>query len=155
VNFSAVQNDPIHFLLKSDLIPSSVSTTLVKTTKFLRSLGWRYEVRLLNNETAFAGPELLPAARNRMHGYWPWTFPHMCAEACCNMLTWCWVRLLCVRKCFCCSSEKWHTKIEQRTNIKFLAKLKKTATETYQLLREVMENIPYHERVSLNGTEGF
>jgi hypothetical protein len=29
------------------------------------------------------------------------------------------------------------TKIEQRTNIKFLAKLKKTATETYQLLREV------------------
>jgi hypothetical protein len=28
------------------------------------------------------------------------------------------------------------TKIE-RTNIKFLAKLKKTATETYQLLREV------------------
>jgi hypothetical protein len=29
------------------------------------------------------------------------------------------------------------TKIEQRTNIKFLAKLKKTATETYQLLHEV------------------
>jgi hypothetical protein len=29
------------------------------------------------------------------------------------------------------------TKIEQRTNINFLAKLKKTATETYQLLREV------------------
>jgi hypothetical protein len=29
------------------------------------------------------------------------------------------------------------TKIEQRTNIKFLAKLKKTATETYQLLREI------------------
>jgi hypothetical protein len=39
------------------------------------------------------------------------------------------------------------TKIEQRTNIKFLAKLKNTATETYQLLR--------HEHVSLNGTEGF
>jgi hypothetical protein len=29
------------------------------------------------------------------------------------------------------------TKIEQRTNIKFLAKLKKTATEMYELLREV------------------
>jgi hypothetical protein len=29
------------------------------------------------------------------------------------------------------------TKIEQRTNIKFLAKLKKTATKMYQLLREV------------------
>jgi hypothetical protein len=29
------------------------------------------------------------------------------------------------------------TKIEQCTNIKFLAKLKKTATEMYQLLREV------------------
>jgi hypothetical protein len=29
------------------------------------------------------------------------------------------------------------TKIEQRTNIKVLAKLKKTATKTYQLLREV------------------
>jgi hypothetical protein len=29
------------------------------------------------------------------------------------------------------------TKIEQRTNIKFLAKLKKTTTETYQLLHEV------------------
>jgi hypothetical protein len=29
------------------------------------------------------------------------------------------------------------TKIEQRTNIRFLAKLKKTAAETYQLLREV------------------
>jgi hypothetical protein len=29
------------------------------------------------------------------------------------------------------------TKIELRTNIKFLAKLKKTSTETYQLLREV------------------
>jgi hypothetical protein len=29
------------------------------------------------------------------------------------------------------------TKIEQRANIKFLAKLKKTATETYQLLCEV------------------
>jgi hypothetical protein len=29
------------------------------------------------------------------------------------------------------------TKIEQRTNIKFLAKLKKTATETYKLLHEV------------------
>jgi uncharacterized membrane protein YfhO len=29
VNFSAVQNDPKYFLLKSDLIPSSVSTTLV------------------------------------------------------------------------------------------------------------------------------
>jgi hypothetical protein len=29
------------------------------------------------------------------------------------------------------------TKIEQRTNITFLAKLKKTATETYHLLREV------------------
>jgi hypothetical protein len=29
------------------------------------------------------------------------------------------------------------TKIEQRTNIKFLSKLKKTATKTYQLLREV------------------
>jgi hypothetical protein len=28
VNFSAVQNDPIYFFLKSDLIPSSVSTTL-------------------------------------------------------------------------------------------------------------------------------
>jgi hypothetical protein len=28
-------------------------------------------------------------------------------------------------------------KIEQRTNIRFLAKLKKIATETYQLLREV------------------
>jgi hypothetical protein len=28
------------------------------------------------------------------------------------------------------------TKIEQRTDIKFLAKLNKTATETYQLLRE-------------------
>jgi hypothetical protein len=30
-----------------------------------------------------------------------------------------------------------YTKLEQRTNIKFLAKLKKTATETYQLLHEV------------------
>jgi hypothetical protein len=29
------------------------------------------------------------------------------------------------------------TEIEQHTNIKFLAKLKKTATEMYQLLREV------------------
>jgi predicted transcriptional regulator len=29
------------------------------------------------------------------------------------------------------------TKIEQHTNIKFLAKLKKTDTKTYQLLREV------------------
>jgi hypothetical protein len=29
----------------------------------------RYEVRLLNNETVFAVPELLPAALNRMHGY--------------------------------------------------------------------------------------
>jgi hypothetical protein len=29
------------------------------------------------------------------------------------------------------------TKIEQRINIKFLSKLNKTATETYQLLREV------------------
>jgi hypothetical protein len=29
------------------------------------------------------------------------------------------------------------TKVEQRTNIKFLAKLKKTTTEMYQLLREV------------------
>jgi hypothetical protein len=28
-----------------------------------------YEVWLLNNETAFAAPELLPAAPNRMHGY--------------------------------------------------------------------------------------
>jgi hypothetical protein len=32
------------------------------------------------------------------------------------------------------------TKIEQRTNIKFLAKLKKTTTETYQLLYEVYED---------------
>jgi 3'-phosphoadenosine 5'-phosphosulfate sulfotransferase len=31
------------------------------------------------------------------------------------------------------------TKIEQRTNIKLLAKLKTTATETYQLLREVYQ----------------
>jgi hypothetical protein len=29
------------------------------------------------------------------------------------------------------------TKIEQRTNIKFLAKQKKTATKTYQLLCEI------------------
>jgi hypothetical protein len=28
-----------------------------------------YEVRLLNNETAFAAPELLPAAPNHMHEY--------------------------------------------------------------------------------------
>jgi hypothetical protein len=29
------------------------------------------------------------------------------------------------------------TKIEQRTNVRYVAKLKKTATKTYQLLREV------------------
>jgi hypothetical protein len=28
-----------------------------------------YKVWLLNNETAFTAPELLPAAPNRMHGY--------------------------------------------------------------------------------------
>jgi hypothetical protein len=47
------------------------------------------------------------------------------------------------------------TKIEQRTNTKFLAKLKKTTTETYQLFVKFMEKIPYHEHMSLNGTEGF
>jgi hypothetical protein len=40
------------------------------------------------------------------------------------------VFLLLIRK-------KTDTKTEHSTNIKFLAKLKKTATEMYQLLREV------------------
>jgi hypothetical protein len=78
-------------------------------------LSWHhYEMRLLNNETAFSAPKLQPAAPNSIHGYWPWTFPHLCAEVCCNMLTQCWVRRLCVRTCFCCSSEKWLT---QKSNV--------------------------------------
>jgi hypothetical protein len=48
-----------------------------------------------------------------------------------------------------------NTKIEQRTNIKFFAKLRKTATKTYQLLREVYGEDTHPDNVSLNGTEGL
>jgi hypothetical protein len=47
------------------------------------------------------------------------------------------------------------TKIEQRTNIKFLAKLKKPLPKRTSHYVKFMEKIPYHEHMSLNGTEGF
>jgi hypothetical protein len=78
--------------LSSVPIVSATGVITKKSTKYcsikiLQIDSLSCEVRLLNNETAFAAPELLPAAPNCMHGYWPWTFPHLCAEACCNTHT--------------------------------------------------------------------
>jgi hypothetical protein len=74
-----------------------------------------YEVWLLNNETAFAAPELLPAAPQPHARVLTLNLPPLVCRG---------VFLLLVRK-------MTDTKIEQHTNIKFLAKLKKTTTKTY------------------------
>jgi hypothetical protein len=46
-------------------------------------------------------------------------------------------------------------KIEQHTNIIFLAILKKPPPKRTGCYVKFMEKIPYHEHMSLNGTEGF